>query len=76
MTEEEINENLGTIARSGSKAFLEKLDKNGSGAKDNIIGQFGVGFYSTVSVPDATLFLTSIPTFDLVLPCPTVHGWQ
>jgi TNF receptor-associated protein 1 len=50
MTEEEINENLGTIARSGSKAFLEKLEKDGSGgSKENIIGQFGVGFYSTVS---------------------------
>jgi TNF receptor-associated protein 1 len=49
MTEEEINDNLGTIARSGSKAFLEKLDKDGNGSKENIIGQFGVGFYSTVS---------------------------
>ncbi|KAI8581387.1 hypothetical protein K450DRAFT_232822 [Umbelopsis ramanniana AG] len=50
MTEEEINDNLGTIARSGSKAFLEKLDKDGSGSKENIIGQFGVGFYSTFMV--------------------------
>ncbi|KAJ2965064.1 hypothetical protein NQZ79_g14 [Umbelopsis isabellina] len=51
MTEEEINQNLGTIARSGSKAFLEKLEKDGSGSsKDNIIGQFGVGFYSTFMV--------------------------
>ncbi|KAH8554842.1 Hsp90 protein-domain-containing protein [Umbelopsis sp. PMI_123] len=50
MTEEEINDNLGTIARSGSKAFLEKLDKDGNGSKENIIGQFGVGFYSTFMV--------------------------
>ena len=50
MTLEEVNENLGTIARSGSKNFLEKLEKDGSaGTKDNIIGQFGVGFYSTVN---------------------------
>lgn len=50
MTLEELNENLGTIAKSGSKSFLEKLEKEGgSSSRENIIGQFGVGFYSTVS---------------------------
>ncbi|KAF9583011.1 TNF receptor-associated protein 1, mitochondrial [Lunasporangiospora selenospora] len=52
MTEEEAISNLGTIARSGSKAFLESLDENGaaSSTKDKIIGQFGVGFYSAFMV--------------------------
>lgn len=48
MNLEELNANLGTIASSGSKKFLEKMEKDGSSAKENIIGQFGVGFYSTV----------------------------
>lgn len=51
MTLEELNANLGTIASSGSKKFLEKMDKEvNTGKKENIIGQFGVGFYSTVSI--------------------------
>ncbi|HIO93570.1 MAG TPA: molecular chaperone HtpG [Leucothrix mucor] len=57
MTRDEIIENIGTIARSGTKKFLEKL--TGDAAKDsNLIGQFGVGFYSSFIVAD-NVVLTS-----------------
>lgn len=53
MTREEVTENLGTIAKSGSQEFMKGLQGQDSQALDSIIGQFGVGFYSTFIVADS-----------------------
>jgi len=54
MTAQELQDHLGVIARSGSKAWVKDLATKGTGGKDgsNIIGQFGVGFYSVFMVAD------------------------
>lgn len=63
MTYDEVAENIGTIAKSGSKAFKEKLE-NVSKADVDIIGQFGVGFYSGFMVADTMTILTKSPNSD------------
>ena len=57
MSRDEVIANLGTIARSGSKAFFEKLSGDQK-ADTNLIGQFGVGFYSIFMVASSVKVVT------------------
>ena len=60
MTKDDVIQNIGSIARSGTKAFLEKI-KQESANKENgidLIGQFGVGFYSAFMVADNIIIET------------------
>lgn len=67
MSEEELEKNLGTIARSGSFNFKSDLDKN---ADVEIIGQFGVGFYSAFMVSDKVTVISK------ALSCDTAYKWE
>src|ERR1700677_2798451 len=68
MTRSELVENLGTIAHSGTKAFLKQLAENKK-PDLNLIGQFGVGFYSAFMVAKKVI----VQTRSLA---PAEQGWQ
>jgi molecular chaperone HtpG len=57
MTEQEVMDNIGTIANSGTKKFLEGLDKD-QAQDSNLIGQFGVGFYSAFIIAKKVVLTT------------------
>ncbi|MDF2875768.1 MAG: htpG, partial [Sporomusa sp.] len=61
MTYDEVIENIGTIAKSGTKAFLDKIKTAGSTTDTELIGQFGVGFYSAFMVAEKVTLLTRAP---------------
>jgi len=61
MTYDEVIENIGTIAKSGTKAFLDKIATAGSTTDTELIGQFGVGFYSAFMVAETVTLLTRAP---------------
>ncbi|HEY1187275.1 MAG TPA: molecular chaperone HtpG [Gemmata sp.] len=59
MTRQEVIDNLGTVAQSGTKAFLEAAKQAGkTGEAPGLIGQFGVGFYSAFMVADKVTVVT------------------
>lgn len=58
MTRDEVINNIGTIAKSGTKDFLDKIRESSNAAAQELIGQFGVGFYSAFIVADKVELLT------------------
>ncbi|NPV02307.1 MAG: molecular chaperone HtpG [Brevinematales bacterium] len=60
MSREEIIENIGTIAKSGTKEFLEKIKESQKGEPADLIGQFGVGFYSVFMIANQVTIITRL----------------
>ncbi|HDP68317.1 MAG TPA: molecular chaperone HtpG [Candidatus Marinimicrobia bacterium] len=58
MTEDELITNIGTVANSGTLKFLEEIQKKGKKPEGDLIGQFGVGFYSVFMVTDEVIIET------------------
>lgn len=58
MSREEVIANLGTIAKSGTREFIDQLTKAKNAKDSNLIGQFGVGFYSAFIVADQVEVMT------------------
>lgn len=70
MTKEELENNLGVIAKSGSLKFKNELDKDGEISDLDIIGQFGVGFYSSFMVSDTVTVISKSYGSD------TAYKWE
>ena len=61
MTREELINEIGTVAHSGTLEFLQQVQKEKKALDGNLIGQFGVGFYSVFMVTDEVLLKPGIP---------------
>jgi Molecular chaperone, HSP90 family len=72
MTPDELTVNLGTLAKSGTSDFLAKAESQDGIGNGNLIGAFGLGFYSSFLVADK-VFVSSISPKSSKYPNPTQH---